>query len=217
MVLDTWYVLEFHLKIDDVDGEIDTKIDGAIDIDFDGDTQHTGNAGIVQVQFSNAASSLPTIYIDDIAINDTTGGVNDSWIGRGGIYGLVPSGAGTHTDFTPSAGVNYAAVDEVPPDDDTTYVESSTAAHVDTYAITNLIPTSGAISAVQWVARAKLAEAGAGNFQRVLRHDGTDYNGGDLAVDTSYAYFTEIFDQAPDSTDWDITKVNALEAGMEVS
>jgi hypothetical protein len=33
----------------------------------------------------------------------------------------------------------------------------------------------------------------------------------------SYVYYTEILEQAPDATDWDIDKINALEAGVEVS
>lgn len=214
----TWYCVEVYALIADSDGAVQVKVDGVSDIDYSGDTLNSGSEVVTKLRigtggFNNCARQ----YVDDLAVNDTTGSINNSWVGRGGIYGLVPSGAGTHTDFTPSTGDNYAAVDEVPPDDDTSYVESSTAAHVDTYAITNLTPTSGTVLAVQWVARAKLAEAGSGNFQRVLRHDSTDYNGGDLAADTSYAYFSEIFQQAPDSTDWDITKVNALEAGMEIS
>lgn len=215
--LSTWHCFEIHLKIDNVSGEITTKIDGVEDITFSGDTQATANANVGQLLFDGNYRQSPTLYLDDIAINDTTGTVNNSWIGRGGIYGLVPSGAGTHTDFTPSAGANYAAVDEVPPDDDTTYVESDTVGHKDTYALGDLVPVSGDIQAVQWIARAKLAEAGEGNFQRLIRHDSVDYNGGDLAVDTSYAYFTEIIEKAPDDTDWTIAKVNALEAGMEVS
>lgn len=221
ITFNVWNCIEFRLVVDDTAGILTCKINGATEIDeTDIDTQATANAnvGYVCVGASPANGSYRMWgYWDDVAINDTSGTVNNSWVGRGGIYGLKPSAAGTHTDFTPDSGDNYSRVDDVPPDDDTSYVESDQVGDIDTYALEDLTPTEGAITAVKWIARAKLAEAGTGDFQRVLRHNGADYNGSDLSVDVSYAYFTEILDQAPDSTEWSIAKVNALEAGMELS
>lgn len=215
----SWYCHEIHVVIDNDAGEVETKVDGVSDIDIDSqDTQNTSYAEIAKFLLGldeNDRSAWG--YYDDIAINDPTGSDNNSWIGRGGIYGLFPEGAGAHTDLAPSAGANWQCVDEKPPNDDTDYVASDQVGDVDTYELADLVPTEGGITAVQWITRAKLAEAGAGNFQRVLRHDGVDYNGSDLAVDISYRYFTEIFDQAPDATNWSIAKVNALEAGEEIS
>lgn len=216
--INAWSCIEFHAKIDDAAGVVQTKVDGVSDIDFTGDTKHGSYTGIDHMTLGFDESNSNTLgYYDDIAINDTTGSDNNSWIGRGGIYGLFPEGAGTHTDFTPSAGDNHDCVDEVPPNDDTDYVESNVVGHQDTYAMDDLVPTDGDIQAVQWIARAKLDAAGSGNFQRALRYDGTDYNGSDLAVDVSYAYFQEILEECPDETAWTIAKVNALEAGMEIS
>jgi len=215
--LDVWTCLEVRIKIDNAAGVVTVKLDGVQVMDFAGDTQQTGNADLGEARWGSDSSNEWVGYLDDIAVNDTTGSKNNSWIGRGGIYGLKPNGAGTHTDFTPSAGANYECVDEVPPNDDTDYVEDDVVGQIDTYTLEDLEPVTGAVDAVQWIARAKLAAAGSGNFKRVLRHSSTDYKGDNLAVDVSYKYFTEIFDQAPDSTDWTIAKVNALEAGMEVS
>jgi len=214
-----WYCHEIHVVIDNSVGEVETKVDGESDIDIDStDTQATSYSEVTKFLLGldendrNAAG-----YYDDIAINDTTGSDNNSWIGRGGIYGLFPEGAGTYTDFTPSAGANWQCVDEKPPNDDTDYVQSGTVTDQDTYEMEDLVPVVGGVTAVQWLARAKLESAGAGNFQRLIRYSGADYNGGDLAVDVSYKYFSEIFDTCLDGTAWTIAKVNALEAGMEIS
>jgi len=193
--IDTWVCLEYRIKVDNAAGIGTFRVDGVEVLDFSGDTQDTANANI----------------------QHTTGSKNNSWIGRGGIYGLFPEGAGNYTQWTPSAGANYECVDEVPPNDDTDYVADDTVGHKDTYEMEDLVPTDGGITAVQWIARAKLSAAGSGNFQRLLRYSGVDYNGSDLAVDTSYKYFQEIFDQCPDATDWSIAKVNALEAGVEIN
>jgi len=210
---DIWTCIEMRVLVDNSSGIVQVRQDGAAIIDYSGDTQATANADLGRIDVGRGMRG----YYDDIAINDTSGSRNNSWIGRGGIVLGEVAGAGTHTDFTPSAGANYECVDEIPPNDDTDYVESDTVGHQDTYALQALPVAAGEISAVQWIARAKLDAAGSGNFQRLLRHDGVDYNGGDLAVDVSYQYFTEIFDEAPDGSEWSIAKVNALEIGMEVS
>ncbi len=216
--LNTWSCLEVYAKIHSTEGRAIIKCDGQTIIDYTGNTAQSGN-NIDRVRWGDVSSGYHILYAkyDDIAVNDTSGAVNNSWIGRGGIFGLRPSGAGTHTEFTPSAGNNYECVDEVPPNDDTDYVESDTVGKKDTYALGDLSVTTGNVAAVQWIARAKLNASGTGNFKRLLRHGGTDYSGTDQAVDVSYKYFTEILNKAPDDTEWDIDKVNALEAGMEVS
>lgn len=217
----TWYCIEVYLKVSNAAGVCQVKVNGVLDINFSGDTQQTANAECSYFQWGRgiggASGSEMLAHFDDIAINDTTGTKNNSWIGRGGIYGLKPSGAGTYAQFTPSTGANYECVDEVPPNDDTDYVESDTVGYKDSYALADLPVATGQVDAVQWLARAKLDAAGAGNFKRLLRHDSTDYNGENLTVDTSYVYHQEILENAPDDTEWTVAKVNALEIGMEIS
>lgn len=216
--LNAWVCIEMHIYIHDTSGRIETKVDGVADIDYTGDTKPATEDGIYTMWLADNSNDRSAVgYWDDIAINDTSGTKNNSWIGRGGIVLGQVNGAGTYAQFTPSAGDNYACVDDIPPNDDTDYVESDVVGNKDLYSITPITPTSGVIDAVQWIARAKLDVAGSGNFKRLMRHNGVDYSGSDLAVDASYRYFTEIFDKAPDNADWSIAKVNALEIGMEVS
>lgn len=218
VLTNVWHCIEVHVKIADSDGIAQIKLDGVQLVDFIGDTKTGSNDKIGVFRLGGAGYYRNAMgYYDDIAINDTSGTKNNSWIGRGGIYGLKPNAAGQYTQFTPSAGDNYAAVDEVPPNDDTDYVESDTVGYKDSYALADLPVATGQVDAVQWLARAKLDAAGAGNFKRLLRHDSTDYNGENLTVDTSYVYHQEILENAPDDTEWTVAKVNALEIGMEIS
>jgi len=149
-------------------------------------------------------------YYDDFAV------CTDGYPGRGGIEALLPSGAGTSTDLTPSAGDNYAAVDEVPPDDDTTYVSSDTSEDHDSYAMGNLT-LEGTVMAVQWNCYAKLAEEGTGYIKRVVRSDGTDYTGDVVGLDTTYDWYYECFSEDP-ATDaaWDRDDVDAMELGVMI-
>jgi len=219
IVFNTWYCLEARLKIDNSAGVAQVKMDGVLEIDYAGDTQKSSNAsiGIVQLGGQKAAHRYFYGYFDDIAINDTNGTENNSWIGRGGIYPAIVDGAGEYAEFTPASGNNWENVDEIPPDDDTSYVESDTLGHRDLYTIDSITPTSGTITAVQWVARAKMVEPGIGNLQRLVRHDSVDYAGADKPVDTSYRYLTDIMELAPDDTAWTVAKVNALQIGQKVN
>lgn len=219
IALNTWYCLEAHLKIDNSDGIAQVKMNGVQEIDYTGDTQSSGDAGITTVQLGGQEKDFCYLYgyFDDIAINDTSGTENNSWIGRGGIYLGEVDGAGEHAEFTPASGNNWENVDEIPPDDDTSYVESDTLGHRDLYTTGGITPTSGTISAVQWLARAKMVDAGIGNLQRLVRHDGVDYAGADNPMSTSYSYLSDIMELAPDDTAWTIAKVNALQVGQKVS
>lgn len=220
LLVSNWYVIEVYVSTpDNTTGVVQVKVDGALDIDFEGDT--LGGYAPANFQFVALAKpggtgplSLfsPSLYglFDDFVVDDA------AWPGRGGIELLKPVAAGTTTGLTPSAGDNYAAVDDVPADDDTTYVESATVDLFDTYALSDCT-RAGTVNAVYWWARAKLDEAGAGNIAPVLRVGGTDYTGTDQGIDTNYAYKYQVYETNPaDSEAWAIADLDALEAGAKV-
>lgn len=214
----TWYCLEVHVLTDDSAGIVQVKVDGVDDIDLSGaDTQSAASPGIDRLQFGGDASlNGAFFYLDDVAVNDTSGAENNGWPGRGGIYLAVAEGAGEYSEFTPSAGGNWECVDEVPSDDDTSYVESDTLGHRDLYTTGGITPVDGTISAVQLCHRAKLADVGIGNLRPLVRHGGVDYVGPDKAVDANYRFIEHILPLAPDGAAWTVADVNALQIGQQV-
>lgn len=213
----TWYCVEFRVKIDNANGVVQVKLDGIQVINFAGDTQDQADAEVGAVQFGGGGGLYAALcYLDDLAINDTAGAVNNSWIGRGGIWMCKPSGVGTYAQMTPSAGANWTCVDEIPPTEDTDYVQHDTAAKVDSYAMTDLTPVAGTIAAVKWQCRAKLSVAGLGSIKYQMRQAGVDYTGADKALDVSYRNVWEILELAPSGVAWTVAIVNALEAGQQV-
>jgi len=219
---DRWHCIEFRLLVADAGGRLELKVDGTQVIDFTGDTKNTANANVLS--FRIGSSVLPTAtatgYYDDIAFNDTAGGVNDTWIGRGGIPAIFPTGAGNSTDLQlfPNTGeANWEDVDEVPPDDDTTYVFDDLIDDHDSYAASNLTAT-GTIAAVQWLARAKSDLVGAPEIARILRIGGVDHQGADIGIDADYDYYPEILDQDPQAGPgaWLVAAVNGMELGVKI-
>jgi len=215
-----WHCVEFRLVVDNTAGIFQLKVDGKLVIDFSGDTQRTANANVRSFMLGREFLGEVRGYYDDIAFNDVSGGVNDSWIGRGGIPAIFPTGAGASTDLDlePDSGEdNWEDVDEKPPDDDTSYIFSSIVDEHDSYTAEGL-PTIGTISAVQWIARARSVLAGDPKIARILRIGGTDYQGTDMGIDVSYDFHSEIIDKDPDAGPgaWTKAAVDGMEIGVKV-
>jgi len=224
LALNLWSCIEIYVKIANApNGRFTLKVNGVTDasMDFTGDTQFTAIASLRTVRFSSIPGDGGTIasYIDDIAINDTAGAVNNSWIGQGGIrLAFVDGESAAHAvDFTPSTpGTNWSLVDERPASD-VDYVSASVVDKYDLYTLdTSSMPAVGTVRAVKWIARAKLDIDGA-NITPVIRSESTTEQQADIPVTTTYAVKSLIMDVDPiDDAAWTIAKVNALEIGMAV-
>jgi len=159
----TMACVEMYVKLNNTTGRLVAKIDGAQVIDFTGDTQASDTFNTAAFLYTGYYHYGAAGYLDDIAINDTTGSVNNSWIGGGGIRLMPVNGAGVHTALTPSVGSNYQCVDEVPPNDadyvSTTISKDSDADQYDLYTLSNAaLPASGTVSAACLFVRAQAVD-----------------------------------------------------------
>jgi hypothetical protein len=107
----------------------------------------SGNSYISAVQIVSQVG-FPTSF-DDFYVCDNTGTVNNTFLGDIKILVAAPNGEGRVNQFAVVGGTgpNYTAVNEIPPaspapDDDTSYVYSSTPGQIDAYALSSvgLIP-----------------------------------------------------------------------------
>lgn len=222
LIADTQYLIEVHLtQPHDTAGVFQVKLNGALIIDFEGDTLTPYDSTL---DYASVRLGKPPDYVgvaqglyDDLAVNDATGDRNNSWVGRGGIWPVYVTGAGDLAQFTPSAGANYECVDDVPPDDDTSYVSSDTEGHQDSYTIT--VPeVSGGVTAFTLWHYAKLDEAGAGNITQQLRKSSVDYDGDVKGLDTSYAYKSHTWETNPATGEpWTLADLETFYVGQETS
>ena len=220
ITLNAWQCIEIRVKIssDVGTGRIVVKIDGTPDIDFTGVTQFTAQPTVQTVYFMYGSPYTSTQgYFDDIAINDTAGAVNNSWIGRGGIYPKYITGVGAYTDLIAQGHANpWDCISEVPPDD-ADYVYESTVDKKSTYAGSTLTPTTGTIACINVIMRAKLDAVGTGNIARLIRSNGVDGQGADVGLDVTAKMIQENIETDPSGgAAWTIARVNALEAGAVV-
>lgn len=227
----TWAYIECKWLIA-ASGTFVVRVNGQTSINFSGDTLTsktadttwdaiylagmTGPNNSTNYALRNPLSgSAFTVWIDDLVIGDLQGSVNNDLLGDQVVTTLVPSGAGTTTQWTPSAGSNYACVDDSVPDDDATYVSTDTTTEIDTYAVGDLTST-GTIHGVQVMAFAR-NESGTGTLRLVARSGTTEEaSASDLSVDTSYSYKRAIWELDPDTdAAWSASGVNAAEFGIK--
>jgi hypothetical protein len=181
------------------------------------DTSNTANAFANAVRLA-APGSGNEVAVDDVYVFDATGSANTAFVGDVRVAYLAPNGAGATTAWTPSAGANYACVDETAtPNDDTDYVASATAGQTDTYAFANLTTASGTVHAVQAMAHARKDDAGTRTFAFVARPGGTDRLGAALSLGDTYTSWAQVWDVNPDtSAAWTLAAVNAAEFGQRL-
>lgn len=141
--LNTWYRVEIK---HDSTVLSSTFIESRAYTDTPGNTTPFWNAsgtGDITATPTNVRVVMPAgdasldYIVDDLALNDTSGGIQNSWCGEGEVIVLRPNGVGDNTDWArggSDTGANWSQVNEVPPDT-AQYVESNTSGQIDDYAM----------------------------------------------------------------------------------
>lgn len=217
-----FYYIELKVKIaTGTSGTYEVHINGAQEAALTSAAANTSNSGSTTADrffFANCSDNFSSYTYCDLYVCDGTGSApTNDFLGDTRIQCLLPSGAGTTTQFTPSAGSNYQCVDETPPNDDTDYVEDGNIGDKDTYAFQDLTPTSGTVYGVQLGLRARKTDAGGRSIQSVARVGATEVNSADEVLSTSYLYFFDVRETKPGGGAWTISDVNSAEFGQKVS
>ena len=162
-------------------------LDGVPVISFSGDTKPSSYTTIDNLHFT--ANTSFNFWIDDLAINDTTGDTHNSWCGDGHIEYLPDAGNGDASEWAGSDGNsvdNYLLTDDVPPDGDTTYIEDATDGHQDLATVATFDGTYKQVQFV-WAELRARGIAGGEQVKPGLKTNGTSYAGPTRSMTTSYA------------------------------
>lgn len=224
LALDTWYHVEVKWTLDNTTGTIEVKVNGAPFVDYTGDTMQQTAATWTFVQI--LAGNVNTVWVDDFYICDQDGGVNDDFLGDCIVETLYPDGNGTNSEFDGSDGNqvdNYALVNESSsdfPDENTTYVSSSTVGERDTYAYGALTPATATILATQTAICATKTAAGTRTYTDVVKLSGGSEDDGSTTVGpsiSSYSYGLFVRETKNGADAWTVSDVNGAEFGVKVA
>ena len=225
--LDVWYRLEWHFVYDDVNGLLEIRIDGNSLFEYHGDTKGSTTKGFNRLRFGfQSLATQCTVWYDDIALNDVTGGVNDTWVGSGSCLLLKPKAAGTYTEWTASNETydNWEMVDEVPHDGDSTYVASVVPDEIDSYKTEELVadyalsPALGisSVKAVQAVFHGRWEDSDV-DITPLLVSGGNIQHGDLIHAPSTYMPASQyVFNINPfTNLPWTFGEVDALEVGAQ--
>jgi hypothetical protein len=156
--------------------------------------------------------------VDDVFV--ATGGL--AFYGDCRVEALFPNAAGALTQFTPNAaGANYTKVNELTPDNDTTYVFSSTPGQEDLYLYTHATPTSAQIKAIQYVYRSRTDDEGTRVIKGLYRDavDSIVYESPNtLSLTSSYAFIIGDVTELNPRTNaaWTLAQINTAQWGIKI-
>lgn len=214
-----WYYIELKATIDNSAGAYEVRVNGETWLQDSGvDTQTSANAYMDYLSIY-CAGNFKNHRFDDIYVLDTNGTENNDFLGDVRVETIRPAGAGNETDWTPSTGANWENVDDVHPDDDSTYNYVGSGAGFpqnDLYTLDNLTTTLGEIYAVQINSYTRKDDAGSVGLANILRTGGTTYSGiGIESMGDTYDFQSDIVEKNPDtSSQWTVAEINSLETGI---
>jgi hypothetical protein len=211
---DNWYYVEFKFTIHNTAGAYELRVNGQTLLNRSGiDTYDAGTVGVDEMRFDYQGSGSYAVDIDDLYISS-------DFLGDSRVDAIHPDGDGTTNDWTPQgAGSNYVEVDDGDtPDDDTTYVETSTTTDLDLYTYGNL-SALGTIHAVQMNVTCRETDANDFNIEQVVRLSGSNYDETPIAIaGQTYETLARVMDEDPNTTSaWTLTAINGAEFGYEAT
>lgn len=208
---DQWYYLEVRVKVDDSAGELELRVNEQVLLNLSGiDTRNGGEPSIGHFRFRGIYYNT-SAYYDDLYVDDA------QFHGNVQVKTFMPDSDGTYSDWTRSAGANdYECIDEVPTNNDTDYIKSSTKGHKSSFGI-----TTGALETVKGIQLNHHVRAAAAGIRRIkpfIRSGGADYNAPVSGVlGAEFNYILNIFQTDPqDGQPWNQTKLEAAEFGLRL-
>jgi hypothetical protein len=208
--INVWKHLEFRLSSANAGGRLQSWIEGVADIDYTGDTQPGTSDDIEYIRIYKTGGSVH--YVDDIHFDS-------SRLYDRRVVGAVPTSDNTAQFTASGGGSNYADVDELGPDGDTSYVSTSTDAQKDLYGHggVDLSDYTTPFWVTVW-ARGRKTVANGDQMRLVLSSNGTEQTGSFENLYTTYqGYFQMLLENDPDTAAaWaNQAAINAALIGIE--
>ncbi len=211
LLINTWYYIEVKLVINGASGSVTVNVNGAPDI-----TVTTGNFGSSNIDnLGVIARNTTGLTLDDIYLFDSSGSVNNAFVGDVRVQTLYPTSDGAHLQWTPTGGgAHYTQVDELTPDDDTTYVSDSTPGDIDTYGFGD-VDGGAVVHCVQTNMYARKDDGSTRQIAPVIRQSSTDHVGNTVTLSSAYSYYLQAYDNDGAGSAWTAAALNAAEIGVK--
>lgn len=212
----TWYYLELKVKCHATAGTYELRVDGNTVLSGTGKNTKIGSH-LYHDRFKLVGYYNTPIF-DDLYFLDSTGAVNNSFLGQMRVVTISPDGAGDSTQFTPDSGSNYARVNGAICDDDTSYVESSESNYKDLYNYGTLTGIVSGIAGVAVNTVCKQTDAASFNLKTLCKSDVDESaDAGQPVSSFSYLNKRRILETDPHTAaQWTPAAVSAAQFGFQL-
>ncbi len=221
-----WHYFEFQITIDPVSGSYEFRHNTAVILSEAGpiNTADEGTAGADVAEFAWRNNRHNT---DDMYILDSTGGINDTFLGDSVIEGRFPTGEDLavhdwliEDGGTPSIDTYWEVCDAVSCVASPSQYIFSDVINDDALMTFNALSfITGQVHAVKVSSDAALDTSGSREFSHLVRSGGTLYTPGvsHTVSTTNYQSFEDIIELDPDTgVKWTVAGVNAADFGVRL-
>lgn len=215
--LDEYFWLEVQFRPDSLTGICEIRFNETTVLNLTGaNLDNASLKDVGTVNFKGAAGT--TTSWDDILIMDDQGTTFNTHMGDLKIEKKAPTADTAQDDFTPSTATdNYAMVDDIPSDGDTSYNASNTVNDEDLLAHAALGATPVTVHGVVVNLIAKDTGVSRG-LKASCKSNATTVRGAEKTLAGGYTHFQEMYAKDPDGdVAWDGAAVDAADYGYQVS
>jgi hypothetical protein len=219
IVLGEWYHLQLKIRVDNITGSYEFRLNNATEVSATNvDTQPSSTPTNYIDTILFGSQNTGTHHFDDFYLCDTSGSINNDFLGDVVVETIFPNANGTKTQFSPSTGTNFENVDDVTHDSDATYNSSSTLNNADTFDFPSLATSGGTVFGIQTNLVARKAAVGIRKMSDVIISNTNEYDGNETALGANYANISQIHEVNPDtSSAWTISGINSAEFGYKIT
>jgi hypothetical protein len=214
LIANAWKHVEAKFVIDAAAGSVEVRVEQVTVLTLAGIRTSSNVVGAVatvqNVQLGN--SNLINYYTKDFIIWDGTGGFNNDFMGSCQVLKIIPDGD-VALNWTPSTGLTgYNLINEVTPDDDTSYITAPSPAPAPYKCSLSDLPVYvTVVKGVMPIHRSRKTDGGTGNIQLGVVSGAATGLGVDRPITTAYTYWWDVFDSDPNiAAAWTKAAVNAM-------
>lgn len=191
--------VEMKIVIDDVVGSFELRYNGNIISQLT--DLNLGTDGVASIGFINVVGGSQGVgqYIDDLIVWDDTGTLNNTFMGQQRLLTVYPTSDKTAADWSLTGAISgYDTMNETVPDEDTTYISSSTVGDKSEFGFSALPAELDTVAAVFIPVMAKSDEAGISSIKLSMLNGAGTAAGTEHELTSAYVYYRDAFNANPD-------------------
>lgn len=220
IVAQAYQHIEVKVHIHASEGSIEVRVDGQTVVDIANvNTNASGPAECSQLNFlglqGSAASGATPVDLDDVVVWDTNGDGNNDFLGDVRVYTSFPIDD-VELDWTSTEATGYEAIDEIPADGDTSYIQAGAAGDVALFEVEPIPESVTQVLGVMTVHKSRKTDAGVCDFQSSVVSGEDEALGPQRPITEAWTYYFETFDLDPATlSPWTPAARNAMNIKIE--